>query len=446
MKVQRISEINSQFSLFPAQDFELFKSRFYKSDLGKIHSAIPWDDIIKIFKLKENHEGRNLLFPPQGRLALMFLKNYSGLSDAKLVEHLNGNIEWQFFCGIYLGFGRIENYKIISQIRCELAKKLDIENTEKVFYDHWSNYITEPEKVLIDATCYESEVRYPTDVKLLWECVEWAHEKMLAICQLLSTARLRTKYLKWKKRYVNFSKMRRKTAKKRNSLIRSSLLLIKKLMDFVEQYKHLFNSAEQERILTIRKVYDQQFAWFHNAEKPKDRIISLHKEYLRPIVRGKETKKVEFGAKVNKIQIDGISFIEKISFDAFNEGIRFKESIYKANSLTCKKTKVAGIDAIFATNENRKFATKEGIETDFKPKGPKAKNYKEREKMQALITRERSSRLEGSFGKDKECYHLRKIKAKTKQNEILWIFFGIHVGNALEIGRRKMAALEKEAA
>jgi hypothetical protein len=71
MKVQRISEINSQFSLFPAQDFELFKSRFYKSDLGKIHSAIPWDDMIKAFKLKENHKGRNLLFPPQDRLALI---------------------------------------------------------------------------------------------------------------------------------------------------------------------------------------------------------------------------------------------------------------------------------------------------------------------------------------------------------------------------------------
>ena len=32
--------------------------------------------------------------------------------------------------------------------------------------------------------------------------------------------------------------------------------------------------------------------------------------YVRPIVRGKETKSVEFGAKVNNIQIDGISFIE----------------------------------------------------------------------------------------------------------------------------------------
>lgn len=446
MKVQKISEIHSQFSLFPAQDFELFKSRFNQSDLGKIYNAIPWDEMIQIFDIKEKQEGRKFLFPPQGRLALMFLKNYSELSDKKLIEHLNGNIEWQFFCGIFLGYNRIDNYKIVSQIRCELSAKLNIEETEKVLYKYWKPYIKEPEKVVIDATCYESEMRYPTDVKLLWECVEWLHQRMVKVCHLLSIARLRTKYLKWMKRYVSFSKMRSKTKKKRNALRRASLLLIKKLTDFLDQHEHLLNSTELKRMLTIKKVYNQQYRWFHEKIKPENRIVSLHKEYVRPIVRGKEIRKVEFGPKVNKIQIDGISFIEHLSFDAFNEGVRFKNSIYKAQRLTLMKPKSAGADAIYATNKNRKFATKEGIQTDFKPKGPKAKDHKQRKKQQALITRERASRLEGSFGKEKECYHLRKIKAKTKQNEILWVFFGIHVGNALEIGRRKAAGLLKEAA
>ena len=40
-----------------------------------------------------------------------------------------------------------------------------------------------------------------------------------------------------------------------------------------------------------------------------------------------EEKSVEFGAKVNNIQIDGISFIEHLSFKAFNEGIRLKDCI-----------------------------------------------------------------------------------------------------------------------
>jgi len=58
----------------------------------------------------------------------------------------------------------------------------------------------------------------------------------------------------------------------------------------------------------------------------------------------------------------------------------------------------------------------------------------------------RASRMKGIFGKDKEYYHLRKIKARTKPNEILWIFFGVHVGNALEIGRRKIAVPVKRTA
>ena len=41
-------------------------------------------------------------------------------------------------------------------------------------------------------------------------------------------------------------------------------------------------------------------------ESIPDRIVSVSKPYVRPIVRGKEVKSVEFGAKCNNIQMDGI--------------------------------------------------------------------------------------------------------------------------------------------
>ena len=63
-----------------------------------------------------------------------------------------------------------------------------------------------------------------------------------------------------------------------------------------------------------------------------------------------------------------------------------------------------------------------------------------------MISKERSTRLEGSFGKDKNHYYLKTIKARTRKNEILWIFLGIHIGNALEIGRRKLALKEQQVA
>ena len=63
------------------------------------------------------------------------------------------------------------------------------------------------------------------------------------------------------------------------------------------------------------------------SRKVSDRIVSINRHYVCPIVRGKETKSIEFGAKVNNIQTDGISFIGHISFKTFNEGIRLKDCI-----------------------------------------------------------------------------------------------------------------------
>ncbi len=49
----------------------------------------------------------------------------------------------------------------------------------------------------------------------------------------------------------------------------------------------------------ITTVYGQQHSKVYGeVEQIKDRIVSLSKPYIRPIVRGKETKAVEFGAKV----------------------------------------------------------------------------------------------------------------------------------------------------
>lgn len=45
------------------------------------------------------------------------------------------------------------------------------------------------------------------------------------------------------------------------------------------------------------------------------------------------------------------------------------------------------------------------IKTDFKQKRKPPKQFKEEQKLKSLITEERASKLEGSFGKEKEYYH-----------------------------------------
>lgn len=441
MKIQKISEFQHEFSfLSSTENFNAYYTRFLESDLGKIYLAIPWDSLVDTFGIKEKTTGSKMLFSPKGRIALMFLKHYTCSSDRKLIEQLNSNIDYQFFCDIHLGFNRITNFKIVSQIRCELAAKLEIDLLEKDLFAHWQDHIDSKNHITVDATCYESECRYPTPQKLLWEAVDWLYQQLRKTCRVLGIKMIRSKYIKWKKRYIGFSKMRRKTNKKRKPLTRSLLYLLHKFIAFEQKLRHTykieFTKRYYRRVAVLKTVYKQQQAYFDTGVSPKNRIVSIAKGYLRPIVRGKEVKPVEFGAKVNKLQIEGINFIEHLSFNAFNEGTRLKSTVYKAQSLTKRKIKIVGADAIYATNKNRNFVTKNDIKTDFKRKGKLPKNYSQEKKLKALITKERATRLEGSFGKEKEHYHLKRIKAKTQATETLWIFFGMHTANALEIGRR----------
>ena len=96
------------------------------------------------------------MFSTQGKLALMFLKAYTSLSDKKLFENLNGNINYQMFCGIILGTERLPDYKIVSRIRTMLSTKLNVRIHQEVLAKAWKPYIHHPNVVLEDATSYES--------------------------------------------------------------------------------------------------------------------------------------------------------------------------------------------------------------------------------------------------------------------------------------------------
>lgn len=441
-KLQRISNFTQQFSFFNInENFDSFYDQFLASDLGKIYQSFPFEELTKTFKIKECNKGAISHFSPKGKLGLMILKNYMGCSDKRLIEQLNGNINFQFFCDIVIPFDRpITNYKIVSQIRCELSKGLKIREAQSVLAKAWLPYMQDLDKMLVDATCYESEVRYPTNQKLLWEAVHWSHKQLVLHCKYLKIKLPRTKYLDWCKRYNGYARKRKKLVKDRQKTTRGLLKLLYKLnaeLHKIENEHHFLITKKYKNQRTIiKKVYQQQKEIFVTGKSVPDRIVSIGKSYLRPIVRGKEVKQVEFGAKVNKIQVNGINFIEHLEFRAFNEGTRLVNSILTAQGLTKTKLKMVGADAIYATNKNRKFTTSKSIQTDFVRKGRASKHEEERKILAKAIKKERATRLEGSFGKEKEHYNLRKIKARTKATETLWIFFGIHTANALEIGRR----------
>ena len=190
------------------------------------------------------------------------------------------------------------------------------------------------------------------------------------------------------------------------------------------------------RLAVIKKVHTQQeFLLTHAPSELKDRIVSLHKPYLRPIVRGKENKAVEFGAKAHILQVDGLAFIDKLDFNAFNECTRLKLSVAK-HSYFFGPVYQLGADRIYATNNNRTFCTAKKLFTTFPKKGSK-KLSKSEQTLRSELSKQRATVMEGVFGTQKNFYGLGKIKVKGEKREKLMIFFGIMTANSVKIAKRR---------
>lgn len=449
MKLHKISEI---YPTFPLPEFDFmtkYHEGFVNSELGRIRAILPLSEIASSIAVRSKHrsrKGKKSMFPPEGEIALMFLKSYTGLSDDGLIEMLNGSVYMQLFCGVLIEpCNPIKDGKIVSAIRNRLAEKIDIKELQKILYDKWQDKISNKDLCLTDATCYESFLRFPTDVKLLWECCEWLHALMVKTGKKLKKRLPRNKYNDINKARLAYAKQRKHSAAATRKIRRRLHQLLYKLItqwDNIcpESNPTITLSAEQnKRLSTLREVYNQQKILIQK-KAVEHRIVSIDRPYIRPIIRGKENKRVEFGAKVNNIQIDGISFIEHLSFEAFNEGIRMKQCIEYQESLTGVQVKRFGGDSIYANNANRSFCTEKGITTSFVRKGPKPKEEgKETRTARRIIGTLRSTMMEGSFGTQKQHYGVGRIAARNQNSETLQLFFGIHMANAALIAARELA-------
>lgn len=456
-KIRNLSEIQQEIAFTEFDFYQRYAETFKTSELGRIKSLLPLREMAISFNLIEEHpmhkrvkRGRKSFFTPEGKVALAFLKLYTGLSAPKLMEALNGNIHYQIFCGIRISpEDPLTNYKLIDSILLELSRKLKVQEQQQILADAWKPYMKDLDTVYTDASCYESLMRFPTDVKLLWECTEEAYTMMCDISSQLGEHRLRTKYNDIEKANLAYRRQRKHTHKQTRKMTRRLLALLDKILGEIRRQMRihpdegLLDDKQLDILETVTRVYRQQTNHFKSGDSREsipNRIVSISKPYVRPIVRGKETKTVEFGAKCNNILIDGISFIEKLSFNAFNEGTRLRHCISLAQKLTGVPVKKIGGDQGYSGNANRTFCKDHKIETSFTQKGRagtnEVKNATKRE-----LARVRATVMEGSFGTQKEHYGLRKIAARIKSTEIILIFFGIHTANVVNLARRKSVQL-----
>jgi hypothetical protein len=343
----------------------------------------------------------------------------------------------------------------LDDIAAELAGRLKIQELQNLLAEAWKPYMKNLDTMYTDATCYESEMRYPTDQKLLWECVEKGYDLMCKASRQLGIHRPRTKFLDVEKANLTYRKQRKHNKTQTRRITRRLLDLLGKVlreirkMDREHEAAKLFTDREKQTIDIITKAYRQQCNHFQSGdarESIPNRIVSVSKPYVRPIVRGKETKNVEFGAKCNNILVDGISFIEKLSFNAFNEGARLPHCIKMHRRLFGMDAKKIGGDTSYAGTANRDLCKELKIQTSFVKRGKPFKEMNEKDFVRQELARVRATAMEGSFGTQKEHYSMRRIKARRKETEILYIFFGIHTANAVLLAERLMERQQEEAA
>ena len=109
------------------------------------------------------------------------------------------------------------------------------------------------------------------------------------------------------------------------------------------------------------------------------------------------------------------------------------------------EAKKVGGDAGYAGSANREYCKDRGIQTSFVKRGRPSLEKKENDIIRNELARMRATRMEGSFGTQKEHYGLKRIKARTKLTEILYIFFGIHTANAVQLVRREVNEIAQAA-
>ena len=135
------------------------------------------------------------------------------------------------FCDVIIDPKRpLTNYKLLDDIMMELAGKLKIQKQQDLLAEMWKPYMKDLETMYTDATCYESEMRYPTDPKLLWEGIEKSYRIMCEFSSRLNLHCPRTKFLDVQKANLAYRKQRRRTKSQTRKMTRRLLDLLGKVL------------------------------------------------------------------------------------------------------------------------------------------------------------------------------------------------------------------------
>tara|TARA_B100000508_G_C11448562_1_gene272735 strand:+ start:155 stop:1660 length:1506 start_codon:yes stop_codon:yes gene_type:complete len=417
-------------------------------------SQIPWDELSQIYlkHFPRKATGRPAL-SPRVVIGAVIIKHMCNLDDRETIDQISENMYMQYFLG-YSSFTSANPFdpSLFVEIRRRLGDQIIVEMNQRILAlanptkppdkqdDNSANKsgdLPNKGKVIMDATACPQDIAYPTDLNLLSEARQISeriidklydtsvHQKKPRTYRKIA----RTAYLRVAQKKVKHGKVLRKAIRKQLGYLRRNLKSIGKLLDMLDDYPTIPLEKKDHRcLLVIQCLYDQQLEMFRtNSHSVSDRIVSIHQPHVRPIVRGKLGRKVEFGAKIHLSLVDGFSYLDTISWDAFSEGKAMMDYIEKFRlRFGHYPAEVLG-DKAYCTRENRKNLKLLGIRLIAKPLGrPKAVTENH------VRPGERNP-IEGKFGQAKTAYGMNRIKARLKDTSQSWIASIILVLNLVKL-------------
>ena len=445
------------------EDFHLPFGGKLRSDNRWVKMAkfIPWEEFEPAYRKSFKRSG---LGPPAKsvRVALgaLIIKERLGTSDEETVEQIRENPYLQYFLGykeykdeppfdpsLFVYFRKRFNRKRLTGINETIACKVLEEENKAIQTKDADGDDNDPGagasanrgKLLVDATCTPADITFPTDLKLLNK----AREKSEAIIDILHKPlkgrqrKPRTYRKVARKAFLTAAKSKRLSKNKMRKALRKQLGYLKRNLKTIDKLSRhtplsILSRRHYKNLLVIQEVYrQQQWLYDHGETRIEDRIVSVSQPHVRPIKRGKAGAATEFGAKISISLIDGAAFVDRISWDAYNESGDLKGQIKSYRKRFGHYPESVHADKIYRNRDNRKFCKKHGIRLSGPPLGrPPANIEKQREVKQQTRQDERDRiPIEGKFGQGKRRFSLARIMCKLDLTSVTAITVAFVVMN-----------------
>ena len=411
----------------------------------RLAQMIPWHKFEDEYCATLSKKGQGPpAFSVRMALAALIIKERLGLSDEECVEQIRENPYLQFFCGLkefsdkaafhptmYVHFRKrfpVDVLKRVNEVIIEKAvKKSGKDDDNKPSSGSGSQKKSSNRgKLLMDATCAPADITFPTDLKLL----NAAREKSEKILDVLHQSRgkghkkPRNYRIKARKAYLAVAKSKRvsdsKLRKARRSqlgYLRRNLKSIGKLSKTVELA--VLKPKQYRDLLVISEVYRQQQLMYDQASRRiDDRIVSISQPHVRPIKRGKAGSDTEFGAKLSISMVNGYAFVDRTSWDNFNECLDLQDQVEAYKRRFGVYPESVHADRIYRTRNNLRFCTKHHIRLSGPRLGRPPKITPENaNRLKAEIALARQDELdripiEGKFGQAKRRYGISRVMTK----------------------------------